>query len=87
LVEGSTARSPGLTTGASGGYRQGVSSNPMDPGPDPRAEGQDESVNPPHRDDDPPRREASSYIWLIVIGLVALSFVVLFIAYAVIVAR
>jgi hypothetical protein len=63
-----------------------VNSTP-DPGPDPRVEGQDESVNAPHRDDDPPRREASSYIWLIVIGVVSLLFVALFLAYAVIVAR
>jgi hypothetical protein len=59
----------------------------MDPGPDPRRQGQDESVNPPHRDDDPPRREVSSYFWLIVICLAALVFVALFIAYAVIVAQ
>ena len=63
------------------------STPPMDPGPDPREHGQDESVKPPHRDDDPPRREVSSYIWLVVIGIAALAFVALFLAYAVIVAR
>ena len=64
-----------------------VNSTPTGPEPDPRPEGQDESVNAPHRDDDPPRREISAYVWLTAIGLLALLFVALFIAYAVIVAR
>ncbi|ADB34336.1 hypothetical protein Kfla_5323 [Kribbella flavida DSM 17836] len=60
---------------------------PMDPQPDPSRPGQDESVNPPHRDDDPPKRERSAYLWLALIGLAVVAFVGLFLAYAVIVAR
>lgn len=76
-----------MSAAAVAGYRRAMNTMPMDPQPDPSRAGQDESVNAPHRDDDPPKREISAYVWLGLIGVVVLAFVGLFIAYAVIVAR
>ncbi len=64
-----------------------MNSTPMDPLPDPTRAGQDESVNAPHPDADPPKRERSAYVWLAVIAVVVVAMVGLFLAYAVIVAK